>query len=310
MKLHCWQFFMVYAVVVIVWGVPAALQAGEQIVHVAEPVQQAGRVNGTADAAGLGQARSRAVVQEAVGLLPGRLSEARAEVLASFLSSRARDYVLSDAQGKTETRGDVITTTWRIAVNEVMLKQTLKDWGVYFTFEGAWGYILELQADNPEQVQATLQELEALSGLARRQQGPYPVLRLLERTGQSAAWRGLLEFEDHSWSAVGSSVEDVWFECWSHYFRLPEIQARVITEKILNVRGFSSVTGVKGFDRILQGQAAFINAARLLRIGLLNGSVEAVWKVHTPDSQRLGRYLNDYLAPRGLRHDFLRDRAP
>ncbi|MCF8109207.1 MAG: hypothetical protein K9J81_09470 [Desulfohalobiaceae bacterium] len=309
MKLHSWQSLLVFAAVLIVWGVPVALQAGEQIVHVTEPVQPAGRVDGSADAAGLGQARSRAVFQEAVGLLPGRLSEARADILASFLSSRARDYVLGDAQGKTETRGDVITTTWRIAVNEAMLKQTLKDWGMYFTFEGTWGYVLKLQADHPEQVQATLQELEALSGLAR-QKGPYPVLRLLERTGQSAAWRGLLEFEDHSWSAVGSSVEDVWFECWSNYFRLPEIQARVITEKILNVQGFSSVTGVRGFDRILQGQAAFINEARLLRIGLLTGCVEAVWKVRTPDSQRLGRYLNDYLAPRGLRHDFPGDREP
>ena len=306
MKLHFWQSLTVYAAVLIVSVVPAALQAGEQIVHVAEPVHQAERVNGSADVEGLRQARSRAVFQEAVGLLPGRLSEARAEILAAFLSSRTQDYVLSDAQGKTEKRGDVITTTWRIAVNEARLKQSLKDWGVYFTFEGTWGYTLKLQAENPEQYQETLHELEVLSGL-ERQGGPFPTLRLLGSKDQTNAWRGLLEFEDHSWSAVGSSVEEVWFDCWSHYFRLPDIQARVITERILNVQGFSSVTGVKGFDRMLRGKAAFINEARLLRIGLVTGSVEAVWKVRTPDSQRLGRFLNDYLAPRGLRHGFLQD---
>ncbi len=304
MKTNPFPVMVFFSAVLIMTAASSHLEAGEQIVHLAVSVDQTGDASGGDPAQGLREARARAVFQEAVELLPGSLSEARAEILAAVLSARAREYVLSYAQGKTEKRGALATTTWRIAVNEDTLKQSLKDWGVYFTLGRDWGYALELQAEGPGQYQETLHRLERLSGLERLE-GVSPELRLIRSRGQTDAWRGLLEFKGQSWSAAGSSLEELWLDLWPNYFQVSEVQARVIKEMSLNVQGFSSVTGVKGCDRTLRGNAALVNDARLLRVDVLNGSMEALWKVRTPDSQRFGRFLDDYLAPRGLSYDFL-----
>lgn len=293
-----------FSAVLIITAASSHLEAGEQIVHLAVSVDQTGDTSGGDPAQGLREARSRAVFQEAVELLPGSLSEARAKILAAVLSARAREYVLSYAQGKTEKRGALATTTWRIAVNEDLLKQSLQDWGVYFTLGRGWDYSLKLQAGDPVQYQQTLHRLERLSGLERLE-GVSPELRLIRSKGQTDVWRGLLEFKENSWSAAGSSLEEVWLELWPNYFQVSEVQAQAIKEVSLNVQGFSSVTGVKGCDRTLRGNAALVNDARLLRVDAVSGSMEALWKVCTPDLQRLARFLDDYLAPRGLRYDFL-----
>ena len=296
------------AIVSLVWAVLLAaavafpVHAGEQIVHLTSPLDQAESPGDSQPAQGLGEARARAVFQEAESLLPGSLSQGREEVLFDFLAARAETYVLSYARGKTEARGALLTTTWRIGVNEALLKQTLRDWGVYFTLKGPWDYSLEWGRDDPGPYLETVHRLETLSGLVNRV-GAHPRLRLSPGGGEGAAWRGLLKHEEQSWSAAGSGLEEVWFELWARYFRQPDVQARVLEVFRLRVQGWSSVSGVRGFDRVLRKNSGWVNQAVLLRTVLSADSVAAQWDVHTPDRQRLEQFLNGYLPARGLNYD-------
>ena len=278
---------------------PTPGEAGEQIVRLTAPLDQSGSAEDSAPAPGLEEARARAVFQEAESLLPGVLSKARQEVLFDFLAARTEAYVLSYARGKTEVRGALLSTTWRIGVNEALLRQTLRDWGVSFTLKATWDYSLELRVDDSGRYAETVHRLETLSGLENRG-AMSPRLRLRRGGGQEATWRGLLEYEEQSWSKAGSSLEEVWLGLWPHYFRLPEVQARVLEVFRLRVQGWSSVSGVRGFDRVLRKNSGCVHQANLLQTVLSADSVAALWDVHTPDRQRLEQFLNGYLPVRGL----------
>ncbi|MCF8103973.1 MAG: hypothetical protein K9K64_00675 [Desulfohalobiaceae bacterium] len=279
-------------------GSGSSLWAGEQIVQVVLQADQNGTVERSAQE-DVQKILLRGVLQEAIELLPGTLSATRKEALSSVLSSRAGEYVLSYSRGKAETRPGLLTTSWRVDVNGKRLKNSLKSWGVYFTVDEQLPYTLDLQASSPQKARLAVDRLESLSGL-RSQAAAGPRLDLEQIKGQTKAWRGRLEVGGRSWSRKGSDLEEVWLGLWANYFSLQEVQARVLEDLILVVNGWSSVTGVQGFDRVLAQKSALVDRAVLKNSDLLVASVQGTWTIQTPDRTALDRFLNGYLSPRGL----------
>ena len=291
------MFFRVFCILFLI-GAGSSLWADEQIVQVVVQSDQNGTGQGT-KATDMQMVLARGVLQEAVELLPGTLSAARKEALLSVLSTRADEYVLSYSRGKAETSPGFTSTSWRIAVNEKGLKEALKSWGIYFTTGGPWPYALDLRTPSPQKDRRAVDRLETLTGVQSQGAGG-PRLVLDRMTGQAEAWKGKLEAGDRSWSRSGSDLEEVWLGLWADYFGLQEVQARVLENLILEVKGWSTVTGVQGFDRILSKKSALVERAVLKKSDLLVPSVRGTWSIHTPDRRALKRFLDDYLSSRGL----------
>lgn len=285
----------------------------------------------------------RAVFEEALSLLPGVLPEHRQEVLADYLRDKAHGYVLSyheednsgqlgssalpvesaedvppmpqaEPEEKLEAQPDRLLVM-DVTVNRAGLKQDLQRLGVFYTLSETVSYNLTLEGE----AQASWDEigrLQTLSGLVARADASSQITikaqereltKKEKRAGVKRAllWTGSLSAEEDAWSAVGDSLEEVWFRLWSGYFTRPGVGAGLMDSFSLIVSGWFAPDGVKAFDAELSGWDDVVENAALVDIAMRSAGIEAVWSVTALDRSALDSRLAEVLPGRGLEWKFV-----
>lgn len=272
--------------------------AGTQVVHVSKSFK-----NKEVFEQNFPELREKALVQGAIQeinkILPSSLSGKREEVFKEYLKDKIDNYVLSYSQERKVKIQNKYSLIMNLSLNVRALKDLLKNWGTYYTSQGRWGYSLkgELNKQNREK----LAKYRAMSGLTRKSSG-LPVLEI-QRT-ENNNWSGNLEGEEKSWSVKDSSLAGLWKGLWSNYFSDPKIQDRVEKEVFVNMGVWASISGVRDFDKKLQGREYLLDKAVLKHIWFKAQGISACWRIVTIDPRPLKEYFSDFAGSRRLDYTF------
>ncbi|UIJ38613.1 hypothetical protein LWC08_03315 [Desulfobaculum bizertense] len=248
---------------------------------------------------------SQAIFDEAVALLPGTLSEARAALLREQLDARASGAVVGYSELGIESIQDeqgqsIKTLKLDVNVNRSALKKLLKRLGVYYTVNEQQPFTLELVGDSYD-AWDQLGQLQELTGV-RVRSGASPVMTLSKEEG--GVWSARMSHDGREWSELGKDLSKVWVNAWAGFFTRPEAGASMVSGVSLVISGWYAPDGPKAFQQVLSSWEQELDSAVLAHVDMLPDGLVATWRVKTLDREALSRKLDAYLAPRGLRYNF------
>ena len=266
----------------------SSLWAGEQIV----------RLNQEANATRTGEAHERAmlkaVLQDALEIIPTSLDLERRRVFKEFLQSRHDNFVLSYARLGQGQTGNVV---WQVRVNTKALTDLLKETGIYYTAEKPLTYRLQPISALSAQ-EANISRMENLFGL-RKGQSDGPRLDI-GPTREGKGWSGTLYAQDRSWSAEHQQFQEVWLQVWAGFFTCRECVRPFVQELRLRISGWSSLSGAQAFDQRLSQWPQVVDEATLKSMLMKAEGIEGQWSIRSPRSQALQEDIEAFALPRGL----------
>lgn len=267
---------------------PASTQvlAGEQIVRV-DDQQESEKTQ-----MGREQALLLAVVREAQSVVPGALDPDRQRLLARFLESRHRTYILTYSRlGANPAR-----PAWQVHVNSQALTHFLQGLGLYYTPDQSLPYTLHLSTPD-QRGQERIFELERLSGCV---QGDvrYPVLTV--QIASDGGWKGVLESRTESWTASDQDLDSLWLSLWSKYFHSPEGVQPFVHSVDVHIKGWSTMSALSGFSSQLNSWVQLVVHGVLLQVTGDSGGLHGWWRIQTSRRQGLLQKLEEYVQSRGL----------
>lgn len=234
----------------------------------------------------------QAVVLEAEAIVPGDLGPERQAALRKELAASARSLVLSYAAEHYAKEMVRIRYRADVVVNTAELKSRLKRWGAFYTAGNPLGFRLATQGLTQEQRQE-ITHWQSVSGV-QPQQVEFPALHA---TYQQGRWRLQLETAKRQWQSVSAQLGTAWQSVWSRYFEQPEVQARVVQRRVLEVSGWPSVEGAIGWQQRLTRFDDSVDEATLLNLRVDGAGIRAQWRVDVLDVSRLKARLGR-LAPK------------
>ncbi|MDD2219562.1 MAG: hypothetical protein PHS63_05695, partial [Desulfoplanes sp.] len=187
-----------------------------------------------------------------------------------------------------------------VSVNTPVLKEMLKDMGIFYTSLHRVSCALTLTGFQSEDWQH-LEELQTLSGVDVIYGGNQPdaVTMQLNKVGENR-WQGKLTAWDSDFTAQGRTLDVLWSELWKNYFSLPKVMSGIFSTVTFQVAGWYVTDGASYFEDILLSWDRLVEQATLLRLDMSDADFGGVWSVQTLDVQALRTRLEAFLKDRGL----------
>lgn len=249
----------------------------------------------------------KAVLDEALDILPAVPAQDRVALLADYLAPRSDQYVLSYAELADETStlpGNATVAAdvarYNVDVNRDALKSELQSIGIFYTVGSSFFYDLRL-GENASAGWTDIGAMQRLSGL-RVKSGTMPVL-FLEQS-EDGLWVGTLEGTSREWRGVDKDLRALWVELWRGFFARPEIEKGLFESVEIEISGWFTPDGVRAFDEVLNSWDKAVENAVLTFMGMTPTGISARWTVKSIDRVTLMDRLDAYLPPRGLRFGF------
>ncbi|WP_029894768.1 hypothetical protein [Desulfohalovibrio reitneri] len=237
----------------------------------------------------------RAVLKEALDVIPGDLPKPRVAALETFLAPRAQELVQSYSGVRTMNRSDGLAASMDVRVNRSALKNLLRDVGVLATLDSPVPYTLSVRGPAMEHWKE-IGRLQTLSGVVFQRDAD---LELELDASDPENWRGELRTGEKSHTAQASDLPGLWLRLWSRYFGGRERDGSRGGE-LLEVSGWYAAAGVEEFGRVLEGWNQAVDGAVLLRTDIAPGGIRAVWRVEAQDAELLRQQLDEYAECREL----------
>lgn len=248
-----------------------------------------------------GEAFTAAVTDEAMDILRVPLPEARRAALREYLATVSGEVVRGyTEQGMTAVQGGTRLVV-DVDVNRDMLKDRLRQVGVYYTAEEQVPADVQVAGATSE-VTERLGKLQLLYGVEQRAGAP---VRVAVRV-QNKAWYATLDAPEGSTSASGAAVDDAWRTVWAWYFTHRQVAGAAVGQQaVLRVSGWLTADSVETFDRALHDWDRALQGVSLQEVVMRPGGIVATWKLVLVNRVELDRRLDEYLAPRKLTREVL-----
>ncbi len=237
---------------------------------------------------------SRAVLKEATTLLSYHLSPLRQEMLYSFIKKAPMRYILSYNEQESR-KGNIPILEINVTTNRAVLKELLKDIGVYFD-KGTTFFSLTTQGlEDTDKIE--LFNLETLSNMIEDPQEQD--LKMEIKKVDKKFYTGSLVYKKYKWCYTASSMDNLWENLWKNYFSLPEIKERYYTVIKLCAHGWITTIGISFFQRILTQKTRMVDDIELISLQMKE-DVGGEWKIYTLRPSLLISYLSNYFLSREM----------
>lgn len=249
----------------------------------------------------LGDAFATAVTDEALGILPGTLPDARRLALREYLAGMANELIRNYAdKGIEQVPGVGSRLMVDVDVNRDLVKERLKEIGIFHTMEASVPYALQLTGADGSATER-VSRLELVTGLERK---PTATLRLAVRNTKGA-WSAVLS-GDENYSGQGQSLDEAWRNVWRQYFsgRLAKASAQGEAQ-LLRVWGWHGADGVEALDRALRDWVGAVESPALDNVAMRPDGVAATWSVRLLSRSELEKRLGEYAKTRKLRFELV-----
>jgi len=254
----------------------------------------------------IGQGLVKAVQQEALALVPGRLEPARQGLLVEYLSPFAKGFVQTYSEAGVTTTEQGVKLLLDVTVDSQALRLWLRDRGVLATVSVPRRYNLMVTGADDAAWKA-IGRLQALCGLVVAADAETRLT--LERL--PAGWEARLEDEGQVFTSSHAQLQDAWFDVWGRYFAKDKLTAGAQPQPaggatlILEVSGWYAPEGVEAFDKILREWGPEAGVMSLLSLTLRTTGIAARWRVSEGARQTLATRLDAYLPGRNLTYGFV-----
>lgn len=239
---------------------------------------------------------TRAVYEEALGILPGELQPLRRELLYDFLSSRSAKFIQGYSDVAHEPVPGGVRIYAKVTVNRNDLKKLLQDMGILYTVDAFLPYTLAL-GQGAGSTGEEITRLQFLSGLSSIH-GAQPKLTL-ERASQDI-WTGHLKSDVGEWRSRSSDLETLWITLWGNYFSRTGLASKGKKALSVQVAGWKAPEDIHAFDEELKTWERMVSMAELVEVSLDVGGMTARWQILTDKTEAVKEALNAKLAGQGL----------
>jgi hypothetical protein len=246
------------------------------------------------------EALAKAVLKEAEQILAGSLPKGRKRVIRDFLREKVDEFVLSYSEQQYVEDENTGVLSIEAKVNTHTVKDHLKKWGTYYTAAGEWDYRLEIRGELDTDKELRLADLETMSGLRRARESVSPVFLLRPPEEEGGRWESLLMQDGEESVYLAGSLDKLWLKTWSEFFSRKSVRMRVERKMRLTASGWSSSTGMRHFNTVLEGWSTKLDRAVIQSLEFNPGGLSGTWTVYTLTPAELRNELESYIPPRGL----------
>ncbi|MEF8823791.1 MAG: hypothetical protein V5B78_06775 [Desulfohalobiaceae bacterium] len=246
------------------------------------------------------EALAKAVLKEAEQILAGSLPKGRKRVVRDFLQEKVDAFVLSYSEQQYVEEEDTGVLSIEANVNTHTVKDYLKKWGTYYTAAGEWDYRLEVRGELDTDKELRLADLETMSGLRRERESLGPVFLLRPPEEEGGHWESLLMRGGEESVYLANNLDKLWLKTWSDFFSRKSVRMRVGRKMRLTASGWSTSTGMRHFNSVLEGWSAKLDKAVIQSLDFDTGGLSGTWTVYTLTPEGLRSELESYIPPRGL----------
>lgn len=245
----------------------------------------------------LAEGFAQAVVEEAVLMLPGSLSEERTAALHDYLTYFAKPYIQGYKILTSRVQKDGVLLEMDVDVNKRSLRTGLQKLGLMRTAGALMPGTVVWPEGLDEETLLKLQELMLMTGVVQTE-GALPAFTLEPVEGK--VYKARLETEDKEWMFINKNLTVVWVELWGRYFNQTDVAKARAGRQQLTVSGWFSPDAVLEFDRVLTGWDSAVQDVRLVELDMQAAGVGGTWEFSLISGERLASALNGYLPQRGL----------
>lgn len=246
------------------------------------------------------EALAKAVLKEAEQILAGSLPKGRKRVIRDFLQEEVEKFVLSYSEQRYVEEENTGVLSIEANVNTQTVKDYLKKWGTYYTAAGEWDYRLEIRGELDTEKELRLADLETMSGMRRERESLGPVFVLRPPEEEGGRWESLLIRGGEESIYLGGSLDKLWLRTWSDFFSRKSVRMRVERKMRLTASGWSTSTGMRHFNTVLQGWSTKLDRAVMQSLEFEPGGLSGTWTVYTLTPAELRSELESYIPSRGL----------
>ncbi len=237
---------------------------------------------------------SKALVKEAIKIIPYGLDQQKIDTLSQLFEDSSLKYVLSYKEHEQRNQNST-SLILNVKLDIGALKNTLINLGLYFNSKDV---TVCLKTENFEEPDINfLNSLLRLSGISVDNNSIEPKLYI--KKIKDTLYTGTFTYQDHYWAATKKSLGELWETLWSNYFNLPEIKNKFFSKIILSAGPWVTLTGVKGFNKTLQGKKQFLEGVKLISLTFSQG-IFGKWEIVTIKPNAVTTFLNNYLGARGM----------
>ncbi len=244
------------------------------------------------------KAFERAVLQEALRIVPGELKKDRQKALGEHLEWRVDDLVLGYRIYSREEIEDRLVLDMGVNLDTGALREILQRKGVYYTSIEPWRYDLHTRGADPGDFHL-LQHLQKVTGT--RVDSTADTSVELQRISPGE-WSGKIEHEQKGimHTASGMSMNQVWMDLWAYFFTRPSILAELTMDLELTTSGWGTTDAVMYFDNMLMSWEEEVESGNIEHVYTDVPSLKATWQLTTLNPDSLMERLQGYLSPRGI----------
>lgn len=251
--------------------------------------------------------RNEALVQGAIQainkILHTSMSDPGKELYKGYLKNKIDEYVLSYSTERQVISDTQSSLTMNVTLNTQDLKELLKTWGTYYTYQKEFGWRYSLNANMiKSKPRKEIEMLESMSGLTQKESG-YPSLDIRRMEGDNN-WFGVLKTEDKVWTEQDPELYLVWKRLWSRYFSSPRVLEKLEQELYICIGHWASVSGMQNFHRKLNSWEYLLDRTELLNANIKANGIKGCWRLVTINLEPLKDRLIDYIESRSLQYSF------
>jgi len=246
------------------------------------------------------EALAKAVLKEAEQILAGSLPKGRKQVIRDFLRDKVDEFVLSYSEQQYVEEKNTGVLSIEANVNTHTVKEHLKKWGTYYTAAGEWDYRLDVRGELDTDKELRLADLETMSGLRRERESGGPVFLLRPPEEEGGHWESLLMRDGEESVYLANNLDKLWLKTWSDFFSRKSVRMRVERKMRLTASGWTTSTGMRHFNSVLEGWSAKLDKAVIQSLEFAPGGLSGTWTVYTLTPAGLRNELESYIPSRGL----------
>ena len=248
--------------------------------------------------------RNEALVQGAIQainkILHTRITNPEKVLFQGYLKNKIDKYVLSYSTEKQLITDKQCSLTMNVTLNIQALKELLKEWGTYYTYQKNYGWRYTIQGKLNSEQKREIHMLESISGLTRKGSG-YPSLELRRMEGNNN-WLGILKTENTEWTEQNPELYVVWKRLWSEYFSDPRVMDKIEEKLYICIGYWASVTGMQSFHHNLDDWEYLLDSSNLMNASIKANGIKGCWKLVTVNVKPLKGKLMDYIESRNLQY--------
>lgn len=247
---------------------------------------------------------AKAVADEAMLMLPGKMGPERSELLKKYYVTNAKPFIQGYKILTSKVSEQGVFVGLDVSVDKRALRKSLKEMGFFVTSLEPVVAAVTYPEEMDEEAMIKLQELMTLTGV---QQGEveYPVFSL--EPGPEGTYKARLTTEEQAWDSIQKNLDVAWFNVWTKYFGQAASENTKVGVKELTVAGWFSPDAVLEFDRVLRSWETAVQEIQLLEMDMQSAGVGGTWQLRLLSAERFEMLLRSYLPQRGLTYHLLEE---